>query len=161
MLIADIVCKHNVSEKKMFNGYYGCTLWTMRGKHRFQAHFYPHKDVIIFRKPGDHFSQAQLFESGEVEFRRQNKEDDPEIESKGVQGYPRIFQINKQLPLTSPIDTMHQLLKGVAKDLFEFFLNWAAVQLALKQPQIRLICLPNSNEMSGHWKSWNIFRQMN
>ena len=105
---------------KRFNGYYGCTLCEMRGKHQFRSHSYPHNEEIEMRNPDRHYRQAVYFERGDVEERRKKKEKDPEIKTKGVQGYPEIFKVLSDLPLSAPADTMHQLLKGVAKDLLEF-----------------------------------------
>ena len=106
---------------KRFNGFYSCILCDSRGRHRFQSHHYPHNEEIVMRLPEEHFARAAAFESGDVSRRKANKEVDPEIFTKGVQGYPKIFSLIPNLPLTSPIDMMHQLLKGVAKDVLEFF----------------------------------------
>ena len=51
---------------------------------------------------------------------RKKKENDPEIKTKGVQGYPEIFNVLSDLPLSAPVDTMHQLLKGIVKEMLEF-----------------------------------------
>ena len=94
----------------------------MRG-HRFQAHCYPTCENIVMRKPEEHYQRAVYFESGDVDFRKTNKEADPEVNSKGVLGYLKLFRIIPNLPLTAPIDNMHQLLKGNAKNLLEFLFN--------------------------------------
>ena len=119
-LIADLVCKSSVLKMKRHNGFYGCSLCEMRGKHRFMSHCYPHNEPIKMRRPQDQYERAILFESGDVDYRKLNKETDPEIGTKGVQGYPNIFKVIPNLPLTAPIDTMHQLLKGVAKEMLDF-----------------------------------------
>ena len=72
------------------------------------------------RNPDRHYRQAVYFERGDVEERKKKKENDPEIKTKGVQGYLEIVKVLSDLPLSTPVDTMHQLLKGVAKDLLEF-----------------------------------------
>ena len=117
--IADLVCKSNVLQMKRLNGYYGCTLCEMRGKHQFRSHSYAHNEEKEMRNPDHHYRQAVYFERGDVEEMRKNKEKDPEIKTKGVQGNPEIFKVLSDVPLFAPVDTMHELLKGVAKDLLE------------------------------------------
>ena len=78
-LIADLVCKSSVLKMKRHNGFYGCSLCEMRGKHRFMSHCYPHNERIKMRRPQDQYERAILFESGDVDYRKLNKETDPEI----------------------------------------------------------------------------------
>ena len=110
----------------------------MRGKHRLGAHFYPHSEDLKMRKPENHYRQSILFESGDVDYRKSNKEDDPEIDSKGVQGYPYVFKVIPNLPLTAPIDTMHQLSKGVAKDLLEFLFEISGSPVTIEYATVNL-----------------------
>ena len=101
---------------KRYNAFHGCKLCEMRG-HRFQAHCYPTCENVVMRKPEEHYRRVVYFESADVDFRKTNKEADPEVNSKGVLCYPKLFRIIPNLPLTAPIDNMHQLSKGVAKNL--------------------------------------------
>ena len=48
-------------------------------------------------------------------------EKDPEVDTLGVKGRSYLLKIIPKLPLTCPVDTMHQCLKGVAFDLIHFF----------------------------------------
>ena len=121
-LIVDLVCKHDVLKMKKFNGYYGCGLCTMRGIQRFPgSHSYPNDRTFTMRNPAEHEHLVRLFESGVVDERKGRKEKDPEVDTLGVKGRSKIFDIVPNLPLTCPIDTMHQCLKGVAHDVIKFF----------------------------------------
>ena len=44
---------------------------------------------------------------------------DPELETRGIRGASTLFAMIENLPLSSPVDTMHQALKGVACDLLK------------------------------------------
>ena len=106
---------------KKFNGYYGCGLCTMRGIQRFPgSHSYPNDRTFTMRNPAEHEHLVRLFESGVVDERKGRKEKDPEVDILGVKGRSKIFDIVPNLPLTCPIDTMHQCLKGVAHDVIKF-----------------------------------------
>ena len=71
--------------------------------------------------PGMHEYLVRQFESGSVEERKARKEKDPEIDTLGVKGQSYLFKVIPNLPLTCPVDTMHQCLKGVANDIIIFF----------------------------------------
>ena len=73
------------------------------------------------RNPAENEHLVRLFESGVVDERKGRKEKDPEVDALGVKGRSKIFDIVPNLPLTCPIDTMHQCLKGVAYDVIKFF----------------------------------------
>ena len=73
------------------------------------------------RDPGMHEYLVRQFESGSVEERKARKEKDPEIDTLGVKGRSYLFKVIPNLPLTCPVDTMHQCLKGVANDIINFF----------------------------------------
>ena len=121
MLITDLVCTADVLKMKQYNGFYGCSLCCMRGVHKFGAHAYPHDEVIRLRSPDLHKKCALYYEQGDIQHRSARKEKDTEANTLGVKGYPKIFEIIDNLPLTCPIDSMHQTLKGVAKDMIDFF----------------------------------------
>ena len=121
-VVVDLVCKHDVLKTKKFNGYYGCGLCTMRGFQRFPGSFsYPNNRIFTMRIPAEHEHLVILFESGVVDERKGRKEKDPEVDTLGVKGRSKIFDIVPNLPFTCPIDTMHQCLKGVAYDVIKFF----------------------------------------
>ena len=58
---------------------------------------------------------------GVLKKKKARKEKDPEIDTLGVKGRSYLFKIIPNLPLTCPVDTMHQCLKGVANDIINFF----------------------------------------
>ena len=118
-LDVDLVCKHDVLKMKKINGYYGCGLCTIR---RFSgSHSYPNNCTFTMRNPAEHEHLVRLFESGVVNERKGRKEKDLEVDTLGVKGRSKIFDIVPNLPLTCPIDTMHQCLKGVAYGVIKFF----------------------------------------
>ena len=107
---------------KKFKGYYGCGLCTMRGIQRVPgSHSYPNDRTFTMSNPAEHEHLVRLFESGVDDERKGRKEKDPEVDILGVKGRLKIFDIVPNLPLTCPIDTMHQCLKGVAYDVIKFF----------------------------------------
>ena len=113
-LVVDLVCRHDVLNMKKFNGYYGCGLCTMRGFQRFPVtHSYPNSKFFSMRNPAEHHILVMQAESGSVEERKSRKEKDPEVDTLGVKGRSKLFDIIPNLPLTCPVDTMHQCLKGV------------------------------------------------
>ena len=73
------------------------------------------------RIPAEHEHLVILFESGVVDEKKGRKEKDPEVDTLGVKGRSKIFDIVPNVPFTCPIDTMHQCLKGVAYDVIKFF----------------------------------------
>ena len=121
-VILDLVCKHDVLQMKKFNGYYGCGLCTMRGVQRYPGgRSHPNNQSFTMRDPGMHEYLVRQFDSGSVEERKARKEKDPEIDTLGVKGRSYLFKVIPNLPLTCPVDTMHQCLKGVANDIINFF----------------------------------------
>ena len=121
-LVVDLVCKHDVLKMKKVNGYYGCGLCNMRGFQRFPgSHSYPNNSTFTMMNPAEHELLVRLFESGVVDERKGRKKKDPKVNTLGVKGRSEIFDIDPNLPLTCPIDTLHQCLKGVAYDVIKFF----------------------------------------
>ena len=120
-LVVDLVCKHDVVKMKKVNGYYGSGLCTMRGFQRFsRSHSYPNNRTFTMRKAAEREHLVRLSESGVVDERKGRKEKDPEVDTLGVKGRSKIFDIVPNLPLTCPIETMHQCFKGVAYDVIKF-----------------------------------------
>ena len=60
-------------------------------------------------KPEEHYRRAVYFESGDEDLRKTNTDADLEVNTKGVLGYPKIFRIIPNQPLTAPYDTMQHL----------------------------------------------------
>ena len=121
-VVVDLVCKHDVLKMKKFIGYYGCGLCTMGGFQRFPgSHSCPNNCTFTMRNPAEDEHLVRLFESGVVDERKGRKEKDPEVETLGVKGRSKVFDIVPNLPLTCPLDTMHQCLKSVAYVVVKFF----------------------------------------
>ena len=77
---------------KRFNGYYGCALCEIRGKHQFWSLSYRHNEETEVRKSDRHYRHSVYFNRGTVEERRKKTEKDSEIKITGVHGYPEIFR---------------------------------------------------------------------
>ena len=125
-VILELVCNHDVLQMKKFNGYYGCgvlrILCTMRGVQKFPGgQSYANNQPSTMRDPGMHEYLVRQFESGSVEERKGRNEKEPEIDILGVKGRSNLFKVIPNLPLTCPVDRMHQCLKGVANDIINFF----------------------------------------
>ena len=90
-IVADLVCNSSVLKMKRHNGFFGCNLCEMRGKHRFPAHCYPTCENVAMMKPEEQYRRSVYFESDEVDFKKPNKEADLEVNSKGVLCYHKIF----------------------------------------------------------------------
>ena len=82
---------------------------------------YPNNQSFTMRDPGMHKYLVRQFESGSVEERKARKEKDPENDTLRVKGRSYLFKVIPNLPLTCPVDTMHQCLKGVANDIINIF----------------------------------------
>ena len=106
MLIADLTCKTKLLKMKQFNGYYGCSLCVMKGTHKTYVQSYSHKEETVMRDPSKHTHHL-------------SNQNDPELETRGIRGASALFAMIENLPLSSPIDTMHQALKSVACDLLK------------------------------------------
>ena len=107
MLIADLTCKPKLLKMKGLNGYYGCNLCVMKGTHKAYVHSYSHKEKSVMPDPSKHTHHL-------------SNPNDPELETRGIRGASTLFAMIENLPLSSPVDTMHQALKGVAFDLLKF-----------------------------------------
>ena len=81
----------------------------------------PNNQSFTMRDPGMHEYLVRHFESGSVEERKAGKEKGPEINTLGVKGRSYLFKVIPNLPLTCPVDTMHQCLKRVKNDIINFF----------------------------------------
>ena len=119
LLIADLIAKSKVLKMKQCNGYYGCTLCTQRGCHIGRGHRYPHEEEFEMRSFNSHMLNIQELERGSIqELRaRLGRDSDWEIKTQGVKGRSKVFNVISNLPLSSPVDPMHQLFLGVAKDI--------------------------------------------
>ena len=120
MLITELICTAEVLEMKQYNGNYGCPLCYMRGLHRFGSHSYPHHESV---KMGSHTEHKQVALCCEQEGpqKKSTRSVDKALETRGVKGYSKLLDIVENLLLTCPTDTIQQTLKGVAKEVIDFF----------------------------------------
>ena len=123
LFIADLIGKSKVLKMKRCNGFYGCTLCTQRGVHYAGVHRYSHNEKFVMRSFESHMINIQELEKGaDDEIRsKSGRKAECEIRTQGVLGKSKIVAVIPNQPLSSPIDPMHQLFLGVAKDLFGHF----------------------------------------
>ena len=67
LYFADLIGKTKVSKTKQCNGFYGCTLCTIRGEHFVGVHLYPHDSQFEMRSFEKHLLNLEAFESGSIE----------------------------------------------------------------------------------------------
>ena len=99
----------------------------MPGFHVRGAHAYPHSEHFDMRTPSEHMKLNQNAEQGKIEHdtKRSRKR------YRGVKGVLRggkVEELLPNLPLTAPIDIMHQLYLGVADERLSFFCNSVEIQ---------------------------------
>ena len=125
MLVTDLIAKSKVLKMKQFNGYYGCTLCTQRGIHLAYTHQYPHDHSFEMRSFDSHMRNIQELENGSIDKLRAElgPKEDCEVKTHGVKGRSKAFDVISNQPLLSPIDPMHQIVLGVAKDLLQHHYN--------------------------------------
>ena len=125
LLVTDLVAKSKVLKMKQFNGYYGCTLCTQKGIHLAYTHRYPHDHSFEMRSFDSHMRNIQELENGSIDKLRAElgPKEDCEVKTHGVKGRSKVFDVISNQPLSSPIDPMHQIFLGVAKDLLQHHYN--------------------------------------
>ena len=74
------------------------------------------------RTPSEHITLIQKREQGKTEHDAKRSEK-RYLDVKGVLGGGKIYELLPNLPLTAPIDIMHQLYLCVADELLSFFLR--------------------------------------
>ena len=123
LFVADLLAKSKVLKMKQFNGYYGCTLCTLRGEHFGGIHHYSHSETFVMRSPESHLVTITELENGSTEMIRakHGRKADCEKRTQGVKGRSEILSVIANQPLTSPVDPKHQLFLGVGKDVLIFF----------------------------------------
>ena len=119
LLVADLMAKSKVPKMKQCNSFYGCTLCNQRGIHVAVSHQYAHDESFQMRSFDAHMQNIQELKRGSVDELRVElgRKADCEIKTLGVQGRSKAFDLISNQPLPSPIDPMHQLFLGVAKDI--------------------------------------------
>ena len=75
------------------------------------------------RSFNSHMLNIQELERGSIqELRaRLGRDSDCEIKTQGVKGRSKVFNVISNLPLSSPVDLMHQLFLGVAKNILLYY----------------------------------------
>ena len=140
LIIADLIAKAKLLNMRQYNGYYGCSMCFMPGIHVGGAHLHPHSERFQKRTPLEHMKLIQKAEQGKSQ--HDAKRSKKRYEGvKGVLGGGKIYDLLPSLPLTAPIDILHQLYLGVADELLSFFIT------ALKfETKLRL---------TKPWEIWN------
>ena len=130
VFVADLIGKAKVLKMKQFNGFYGCTLCTQRGFHFAGSHRYPHDEKFVMRSHESHLLNLRELEKGrirEIQLKHGRKAD-AEVRTQGVKGRSILLSLLPNQPLSSPIDPMHQLFLGVAKDLLGYIYDKMRVE---------------------------------
>ena len=70
-----------------------------------------------------HHVNLKALKSGSIEELKAENAGDCKILTQGVKGFSKIFHLIPHQPLTSPIDTVHQIFLGVGKDLISYPYN--------------------------------------
>ena len=119
LLVTDLIAKSNVLKMKQCNGFYGCTLCNQRGIQVAGSKRYPHDESFQMHSFDAHMQNIQELERGSVDELRVElgRKADCEIKTLGVKGRSKAFDLISNQPHSSPVDPMHQLFLGVAKDI--------------------------------------------
>ena len=115
LLVSDLPAKCSLLNMQQFNAYFGCTLCLVEcgrsegtilanGKRSKGTLFYPNREFSM-RTCKDHKRHVRKGERNNL------------THYKGVKGPASVFNIVPSLPLTAPVDCMHQVLLGVARSL--------------------------------------------
>ena len=102
LLTADLPAKSSLLNMQQFNAYYGCTLCNVECLLGDNNLYYPNQRFPM-RTPEEHKTYLQFIANSKCS------------SYKGVKGPAKIFDIVPKLPLSAPIDYMHQILLGVAR----------------------------------------------
>lgn len=107
--VLDLPAKCAILCMMQYNAYYGCQVCTIFGKHA-KAHYFPLSEVGELRLPELHERHLSQLES--------NKNSNPDNNHPvyGVKKKSVFSEIMPFLPLAAPIDYMHQVLLGAAKE---------------------------------------------
>ena len=102
LLTADLPAKSSLLNMQQFNAYYGCTLCNVECLRGDNNLYYPNQRFPT-RTPKEHKTYRQFIADSNCS------------SYKVVKGPAKIFDIVPKLPLSAPIDYMHQILLGVAR----------------------------------------------
>lgn len=107
LLVADMPAKSSMLNMKQHNGFFGCTLCLTKGKRHGFVHYYENRDAKM-RSNAQHLRSLKFLDNNPTK-----------ASSRGVKGKSKLFEIIPHLPLTAPVDYMHQVLLGVTKVLLK------------------------------------------
>ena len=105
-LVADLPAKASLLAMAQYNAFYGCTLCYTLARRSGRIHYYPNVDSEM-RDPGYHLKIVSSIENGE------------DVNTFGVKSRSNLLDLIANLPLTAPIDYMHQVLLGVTRVLLQ------------------------------------------
>ena len=107
LLVADLPAKASLLCMSQYNAFFGCTLCTIEAKRVGRIHYYPNavSSMRNAKEHAKHVQEVQRFTNSESLY--------------GVKGRSALSGLISNLPLTAPIDYMHQVLLGVTKVLLQ------------------------------------------
>lgn len=104
-MIADLPAKTSLLNMKQHNGFFGCTLCLSKGERVGGVHYYKNRTAAMRTSKQHNACLAFL-------------NDNPLRRARcGVKGNSPLLKFIPNLPLTAPIDYMHQVLLGVTRVL--------------------------------------------
>ena len=107
LFVADTPARYSVLNWTSFNGYFGCCYCYNEGQRNEKTHFYPNVRSKM---------RTVCEYTANVEFIKKH----PSLKNwKGVKGVSALSQIVPNLPLSMPLDYMHQIALGVARTVLD------------------------------------------
>ena len=107
LLVVDLPAKAAILNMNQFNAYFGCTSCLIESKQigdGKKGRYYPNERIKM-RTPSQYKSYLYLMEEDGLESFR------------GIKGHCAVSDLLEDIPLTAPIDYMHQVLLGVTRAL--------------------------------------------
>ena len=120
LIVADTPARYSVLNWISFNGYYGCCYCYNSGTRIGKTHYYPHQPYGM-RSIEDYNADLRAVTT--------NHEVLPLKSSRGVKGPRSLSKFVPNLPLSAPIDYMHQVALGVARVVLDLLRKEIKVQM--------------------------------
>ena len=138
LLVADTPARYSVLNWISFNGYYGCCYCFNSGARNGRVHYYPHECYGM--------RTLQSYED-DIKVVKRN----PSLKSsRGVKGPSALSRFLPHLPLSAPIDYMHQIALGVARVVLDLvgkeMKNTAREQMKNAKDRIKVSFLLAKND---------------
>ena len=117
LIVADTPARYSVLNWISFNGYYGCCYCYNSGTRIGKTHYYPHQPYGM-RSIEDYNADLRAVTTNSSL-----------KSSRGVKGPSSLSKFVPNLPLSAPIDYMHQVALGVARVVLDLLRKENKVQM--------------------------------